>query len=383
VLDGSALPRATDPQKSNEALLTVKGGAVSLEHLNISHAPGHAIWIEKANPFRVSQCNLSDIHGHAIRIAGAEQGVIEGCHIDSVDGTGIWATGGERTTLTASKAIIRDNEISGVNRWKGAGGLGNGIYAEGVGLTVQQNTITDSIEQPWTMGIRVSGNDCLVEKNRLRHVSYGDAGALYVGGRDLARRGNIVRFNLVEDCANGIYLDDRASGNTVTGNIILRAKTGIFIGGGQGNTVTKNVVSGSGAFLKMDNRGMSWAKLQHPFKEDYARLQTFLGGPGVKARLFKAYPALMEVTEQNALLPFHNIVTDNFVDAESTAIEYMDMDHILGGQHKGEYEKWNTIAAPRPVNLPKEQPIDLTALGAPGVTTNMLGAHVPSTPPSK
>lgn len=375
VLDGSSLPKPADVNVTNESLLRVNGGSVTIDNLAITHTSGHGVWIEHTRPFRLTQCSFSDIHGHAVRVVGADEGSVEQCRIEGVDGTGIWATGGNVATLTSSKAVIAQNRISQVNRWKGAGGLGNGIYVSGVGLSVANNTITDSVELPWTMGIRVGGNNHVVERNRLSHVSYGDAGALYVGGRDLTARGNIVRFNVVEDCASGVYLDDRASGNTVTGNIITRAKaTGIMIGGGQGNTVTKNVISSCGNLLRLDNRGMGWTALKHPFKDDFAKLQTTLHEQAKRALFFKAYPALAKVTEQNALLPLDNTVADNFAEETARAFKYDDMDHLHGGNQAAEYEKWNRIVEPRPITLPKNAPLDLTALGAPGLTSDRIGA---------
>lgn len=373
ILDGSGLPPVADAKATKDSVLTIKGGNVSLEQLKITRAPGHGILFEKVRPFRIRQCGLSDIHGHGIRVVGGEEGAVEDCQVEGVDGTGIWVSGGDRATLSASQAVIAGNRITRVNRWKGAGSLGNGIFIEGVGITVRDNTITDSVEEPWTMGIRVSGNNNIVERNRLNHVAHADAGAIYIAGRDLARRGNIVRFNIVEDCSNGVYLDDRASGNTVTGNIVLRAKTAYFIGGGQDNTVTRNVASQCGAFLRMDNRGMGWTAHKHPFRDDYARLQTFLGNGSAKSLFLKTYPALGKVTEHDALKPSGNHVSENFAEADSAAMHYQDMDKSLGGQHQAEYETWNKIDVPRSVTLPKDQPIELKVLEALGVKTGEPG----------
>lgn len=381
VLDGSALPPVADPKTSAEGLLTVKGGEVTLENLSVVHAPGHGIWIEKAKSVRASRCSLSDIHGHGIRVLLAEEGKVESCQIDGVDGTGIWVTGGDRSTLAPAKMTISQNSISRANRSKGAGSSGNGIFAEGVGITVVHNTITDSIEEPWTMGIRLAGNNHVAEKNRLEHVSFGDAGAIYVGGRNLAARGNVVRFNVIKDCANGVYLDDRASGNEVTGNIISNAKVGIFIGGGQGNSVTKNVVFETGAFFMMDNRGMAWTAHNHPFKADYSRLQAFLAEGSRKTAFLAAYPALAEITAENALQPAGNVVKGNFAEAIGTTFRYTDMDKILAGAHEAKYAEWNSIAAPQLISVPRDRPLNLAPLGAAGLTSDRLGAPaVPASP---
>lgn len=293
-----------------------------------------------------------------------------------VGGTGIWVIQGSRGTLSASNAVITNNRVSDVNRWKDGTYLGHGIYVVGVGMTVRQNTIRDCVQLPWTQGITVEGNNNLVEKNRLTHVAYGDAAGIYIAGRGLELRGNIVRFNFIEDCASGVYLDDRASGNTVTGNVILKASnTGVLLGGGQDNIVTFNAVADSAAFLRMDNRGMGWAPQQHPFKDDLSKLQAFLTDPATRALYHKTYPALAALTPDNVLLPLNNVVNDNYADRASALLGYHDMDNLMKGKHQRSYEKWNKLKEPRSINAPKNHVFDLSRLGAPGLTTDQLGAR--------
>ncbi len=376
VLDGSALPKVADSTNSKDALLTCKGGRIGLENLRITHTPRHGVWAEGVRPLHVRHCVLEDIHGQAIRAESVHEAVIDSCEIKDVDGTGIWVSGGDTAALTPSNSVISNNHVSNVNRWKTGGDSGNGIKVDGVGIAVRQNTVENSVEEPWTMGIRVGGNNHLVERNRLRHVSYGDAGAIYLNGRAMQKRGSVVRFNFIEDCGSGVYVDDRACGHTITGNLILSTKRcGIMIGGGQDNIVTNNFVALSTSFLHLDNRGMSWASQQHRFKDDWTTLQAFLANPATRAVYLKTYPALANLKAEAALIPANNVMADNYADRDSAGIKYFDMDKLMGGKHAQSYERWNKIKQPRPLTFSKNHPFDFARLGAPGLTADKVGAQ--------
>jgi parallel beta-helix repeat protein len=85
-----------------------------------------------------------------------------------------------------------------------------------------------------------------------------DTGAIETLGRDRQSSGNIIRFNLIRNVAGmdttasgqivspayswGIYLDDRSSGTTVYGNIVVGTLLGaVFINGGSDNRVENNI----------------------------------------------------------------------------------------------------------------------------------------------
>lgn len=376
VIDGSSLPVPTERKVLKEAALFFTRGSIVLEDLRIINTPTDGVRAEQVNPFQMRRCTLEDIYGHGVRVAGGRDAVIDSCEVKGVGGTGIWVIQGSRGTLLPSNAVISNNRVSDVNRWKDGTYLGNGIYVEGVGMTVRQNTIRDSVQLPSTLGIRVEGNNHLVEKNRLTHVGYGDAAGIYINGRFLERRGNIVRFNYIEDCSSGVYLDDRASGNTVSGNVIVKAKlTGILIGGGQDNSVTNNIVTDSASFLLLDNRGMGWASHKHPFKDDFAKLQTALTNTETKSLYYKAYPTLAALKPANALLPLNNRVSGNYASRESAGMRLMDMDGLLGGKHQAAFQQWNRLTAPAPFTPPSNKVFDLGRLGAAGLNTDQLGAQ--------
>jgi hypothetical protein len=90
-------------------------------------------------------------------------------------------------------------------------------------------------------------------------------GAFYTW-HDWTSRGNIVRYNLVADSpgANGVYMDDGDSGDTVTGNVFVRLACGPFVGGGHDNIVRGNLSVECAVGVHIDDRGVPRGyNLQH------------------------------------------------------------------------------------------------------------------------
>ena len=56
-----------------------------------------------------------------------------------------------------------------------------------------------------------------------------------------------------------VYLDDFASGTTVTGNVFRNTVRGIAIGGGRDNVIECNVALNVLAGIQIDCRGNTWA----------------------------------------------------------------------------------------------------------------------------
>ena len=60
--------------------------------------------------------------------------------------------------------------------------------------------------------------------------------------------------------ASAIYLDDQASGITVTGNTIYDVDRGVLIGGGRDNLVVDNSIRDARICIALDARGLTWQK---------------------------------------------------------------------------------------------------------------------------
>ena len=144
-----------------------------------------------------------------------------------------------------------------------------GLEVAGVGNILRGNRVSYGPQS----GIMLFGNNHIVEKNDVYKVCLegGDSGAFYMG-QDMTQQGNIVRFNMFRDDTTsftgtgdpnitvvGVYLDDFASGTTVTNNIFVSCGRGILMGGGRDNTVDNNEFYNCDQNVTADARGLTWA----------------------------------------------------------------------------------------------------------------------------
>jgi hypothetical protein len=117
------------------------------------------------------------------------------------------------------------------------------------------------------VAILLHGNNHIIEYNDIHHTTLevDDMGAVYYG-RDPTELGNVVRYNFFHNLGGqnkteAVYHDDGACGMLVTGNIFYRAGTvAAFIGGGQDNTYTYNLIMNTRYALHIDKRLNNWAK---------------------------------------------------------------------------------------------------------------------------
>jgi hypothetical protein len=111
------------------------------------------------------------------------------------------------------------------------------------------------------------GNNHLIQYNDIYNVcnATADAGAIYTG-RDWSFQGNVIRYNFIHDLSSpftnwqifGVYLDDAASGITVTGNLFYNIHGyATMNGGGRDNVWTNNVVAECYGGHRADRRGVA------------------------------------------------------------------------------------------------------------------------------
>jgi hypothetical protein len=198
---------------------------------------------------------------------GGERNGVRSSELYHLGEEAIILSGGDRKTLTASGNFAINN---GIHRYARIARTNRaGIALAGVGCRVAHNRIGHAPHQ----GVVFWGNDHLMEFNELHHLceETADAGAFYIG-RDWTMRGNVIRHNHVHHLGRfaaareyggtmAVYLDDWASGTTVTGNVVVNAYIGIMIGSGRDNHVEGNLWIASGkAAVHVDARGRGWAK---------------------------------------------------------------------------------------------------------------------------
>lgn len=181
--------------------------------------------------------------GDGIRIAGTYSG-LEGSHIHALGSQAVELEGGHRPSLTRGDLMVRTSEIHHYGRWDRTYRVA--VRVSGCGHVVEQNHLHDAPHA----AILFSGNLHRFERNLVERVvsESNDAGAFYTG-RDWGYRGTVIRNNLFRDIdsifggSHGVYLDDAASGMTVTGNLFYKIHgLATLSGGGRDNVFEGNLI---------------------------------------------------------------------------------------------------------------------------------------------
>ena len=209
-------------------------------------AEGNCLTFSDMHVFGAGNCGM-EIRGSGITVSDSE--------IEETGGCGIIAVGGDRQTLTPSNILICDNRIHNFARIKTCYCPAVEMYT--CGCTVTHNEIYHSTHS----GIIFHGPLNIIEYNKFYDLCYetSDCGAIY-SGRTMFYYGTVIRYNYIRDigchdveddffCAQGIYLDDGLSGQTVYGNIVENVTgRGIYIGGGRDNIAVNNIIINPGIY---------------------------------------------------------------------------------------------------------------------------------------
>ena len=235
----------------------VRAEDVTLDGLVFTAKPGYqAVAVDSCRGARVTNCRFSGIDGHAAYLDGTEN-VIRDCTFEDITSSAVHVRGGDPKTLTAASNVVENCRLRHLNFLED-GMFHAAIRMYGCGHYVRHNEIEDTMEQ----AIGFHARNSVVEYNRCRDCckEYGDANVIGTGGPYAP--GSVIRYNDVGGCAGfteGIYIDDCASDVTVYGNVIHDVgHFGIFLGGGQRNVISNNVVIGGWGGIHTDNRGITW-----------------------------------------------------------------------------------------------------------------------------
>ena len=136
-------------------------------------------------------------------------------------------------------------------------------------------------------------------------------GAVYCG-RDWSIRGTVIRCNLFHDIRgigkweNAVYLDDQASGITVTDNLFVRCHWGMLVGGGRDNRIENNLFVDCRLALHFDARGLGWAAGTRPVLEERLAAVPFATLPWSER-----YPRLVDILRDAPMTPKGNVIRNN------------------------------------------------------------------------
>lgn len=334
---------------------------VSLRGLTLEAARGVGVRIRGGTGCRVAGCTVRGVGTDAIQVqGGANHGVIS-CDITQTGEGGIALDGGDRKTLTPCGHFAVNNHIYDYSRWVQTYQPGVGVG--GVGCRVANNRIHDAPHN----AIHLSGNEHIIERNDIFRVCLQteDAGAFYMG-RDYTMRGNVLRHNYFHDLrvleglkgdfsVMAVYLDDCASGTTITGNLFVRAGRAVMIGGGRDNTVENNVFIDCDPAVWVDARALGWAKAHADIPGGDWQMGEKLLAMNYKAPPYRTrYPRLASILEDDYRVPKGNRIVRNIVRGgrwldlkdrltdETITIEnnWTEGDPGFVAPEKGDYRLW-------------------------------------------
>jgi len=233
------------------------GGAeyINFSGLNISATRANGLNIN-GNHITVDNCRFYDFHDTAIQAEGTHI-TIQNNEVFNVGADAIVIKGGDIVTVSPSHNVVYNNYI---HHWGQIGKTSEyAVFASGCGVLISHNEVHDAPHQ----AILWDGPNHVIEYNEVYNVCLetDDCGALYAGRRFDAY-GSAVRYNYIHNIgsgravAQGIYLDDGLSGQTVYGNVIADVSGyGIQVGGGRDNIIENNLIINSGkSTIEYDSR---------------------------------------------------------------------------------------------------------------------------------
>ncbi|MCK4375462.1 MAG: right-handed parallel beta-helix repeat-containing protein, partial [Candidatus Brocadiae bacterium] len=309
---------------------------VTVRGMSIEAVRGTAITISGGTQNRIAACTVRNTGGTAVSVSGGTSNGAVGCDIYETGESGISLDGGDRKSLTPAGNYALNNHIHHFSRtcraYRPAVGIG------GVGQRAAHNLIHHGPH----VGILLGGNDHVIEFNELHSLCYetGDVGAFYMG-RDWTARGTVIRHNFFHHVrgpgtygANGIYLDDSASGITIFGNVFFQVTRAAYIGGGRDNTYENNIFVDCVPSLHVDARALGW--MSYHAAEDGTLQKRLRDMPYKEPPWSERYPELVNILDDEPAAPRGNLIARNvrwggtWDDVEEKARPYLTMtDNLL------------------------------------------------------
>ena len=299
---------------------------VKFVELDFEYGHGDGFSVSGAEGVEVAGCVVANLAAGGLSVSGVSN-VVRSCNVFNLGRGGIHLNGGDRRTLTPAKNLAVNNHVHHYGLFQRT--YAPGIGAGGCGQVVRNNCIHDAPHNAVLYG----GNEHLFELNEVYRVvmETGDAGAFYTG-RDWTTQGNVLRHNFIHDLGGGdakhvntmgVYLDDCDCGDTIEGNVFLRAGRAIMIGGGRDNPVLNNLVVDCPIGLHIDSRGMTWPHWNNTNDASWcldakAQAQNYKQPPwSVK------YPRLARIMDDSPREPLYNPIRRNvFVDCSKQVCDF-------------------------------------------------------------
>jgi len=200
-------------------------------------------------------CSVSRLGGDGVVIDGGRRCGLLSCNVFCMARGGTRISGGDRRTLTPCGHFVENCRVFDLSRIDHT--YTPAVLVNGVGVRLTHNLLHHVLSS----GIRLNGNDHLVELNEVREVvtESDDQGGSDMHG-NATFRGNVYRWNYWHHIGNwqnpaagppcgqaGIRLDDAISDTLIYGNLFRHCSAGgagfggVQIHGGKDNWVDNNV----------------------------------------------------------------------------------------------------------------------------------------------
>jgi hypothetical protein len=287
---------------------------VILRDLIVETTRGDGIVLEGGEANLVAGCTVRNAGATGVVVRGGARHGVAACNVYQVN-AGIRISGGDRVTLTPAGNYATNNHIHDFARLKRTSMPA--IELLGVGNRAEHNLIHDAPH--WAISFH--GNEHLMEFNEIHDVcrETGDVGVFYTG-RDWTVRGNVIRYNFIHHVtgpgacgAQGVYLDDCASGTVVFGNVIYKTTRAMLIGGGRDNRIENNLMLRCTQSIDFDNRGLGWMKY-HVVGPDAFMPARLAEIPYRQSPWCERYPQLLNLLQDDPGSPKANVVRNNAVN---------------------------------------------------------------------
>ena len=332
---------------------------VTVRGLGLQGARGDAVQISASQHVTLADAAIRNVAGRAVIVDGGSAVALRGLVISDVGEGGISVSGGNRHDLVAARHVV---EACRIERFaQRSHSYRPAIAVEGVGIQILRNRIADGPHSAIVFG----GNDHRIEGNHISDVvtETNDAGAIYTG-RDWTARGTVITNNLLQNIyprllgtfsVMGIYLDDQASGATVSGNIFANVSRAVFIGGGRDNVVERNIFVASSPALFADNRGLSWQREQT--QDANGQLRRNLRNMPVASIAYRSrYAHLADILDDEPGRSKYNRASDNLFVAsrESEFIDGAESGLQRSGNRAVPWTVFKTLRATQPHYRPQD-----------------------------
>ena len=315
------IPRLTDP-----FIQITQSSNIAIQGITFEYGKDVFVTIKDSNDVVLGDCTLRFGSESGITITGGQKCGVNKCELSMLGGGAITLSGGDRKKLTPAGHYVRNSVIHHFARLYKT--YNPAVSCTGTGMIVEHNHIHDAPHA----AILFRGNDIHIKHNMIERVCLdtSDAGAIYCG-RDWTYGGNLIHGNYIKDLGGTkklhnqtIYMDDMASGVTITNNI-TESETGFLLGGGRNLTIKGNLFIGSkNRSLRFDSRGTGWALEKRPWlKKPKGIMWTRLSQVPYKKEPWKSrFPYLLTLEQDAPNEPRHNTIVDNvFADSRKPQID--------------------------------------------------------------